>query len=93
MEAMMYIAIGLGSINSAILLVLIYLYARIALRTRASYSVGLVIFGSLLLVHNLLTVFAYSTMSPLFGAEALPFLSAMGAAELGGLLVLLRLTA
>jgi uncharacterized membrane protein len=92
MEALMYVAIGLGSVNSVILAALIYLYAKIALRTRASYSVGLAIFGGLLLVHNLLTVFAYSTMSPLFGSEALPYLSAMGAAELGGLVVLLRLT-
>lgn len=88
----MYAAIGLASVNSVILVALIYLYARIASRTKATYSVGLLVFGTLLLLHNLLTVFAYSTMSDLFGAEALPFLSAMGAAELAGLLVLLRIT-
>jgi hypothetical protein len=92
MEALMYLAIGLASVNSLILAVLIYMYARIAARTRASYSVGLAIFAGLLLVHNLLTAFAYGTMSSLFGPEALPFLSGIGAAELAGLLVLLRIT-
>ena len=88
----MYVAIGLASINSVILAGLIYLYAKISVRTRASYSIGLVIFSILLLFHNLLTAYAYGTMSPLFGSEALPYLSAVGAAELGGLLVLLKIT-
>lgn len=88
----MYAAIGLASVNSVILAGLIYLYARIFLKTRASYSMGLVFFAGLLLIHNLLTVYAYGTMSALFGPEALPYLSAMGGAELAGLLVLLRIT-
>jgi hypothetical protein len=92
MEALMYLAIGLASVNSIILLALIYLYAKISIKTRASYSLGLLFFAGLLLVHNLLTAFAYGMMSPLFGAEALPFLSAIGGAELAGLLVLLRIT-
>jgi hypothetical protein len=92
MEALMEVAIGLASVNSVILLGLIYMYARIAVRTRAAYSIGLIIFAGLLLVHNLLTAVAYGTMSPLFGADALPYLSAMGGAELAGLIVLLRIT-
>ncbi len=88
----MLLAIGLAGANSAILLGLIYLYARIALRSKAAYSIGLAVFGLLLLSHNLLTIFAYLAMAPLFGAEALPFLSGIGALEFGGLLVLLKLT-
>ena len=88
----MYVAIGLATVNSAILLGLIFVYAKISVRTRASYSIGLVIFAGLLLVQNLLTAVAYGTMSPVFGSEALPYLSAMGAAEFAGLLVLLRMT-
>ena len=88
----MYAAIGLATANSAILVGLIYLYTRIAIRTSASYSIGLMFFAGLLLLHNLLTALAYGTMSPLFGSEALPYLSAIGGAELAGLLVLLKLT-
>jgi hypothetical protein len=88
----MLLAIGLSGINSVVLAILIFLYGKIALRSHAAYSVGLVFFAGLLLVHNLLTAFAYGTMSPLFGSEALPFLSAIGGAELAGLLVLLKVT-
>ena len=85
-------AIGLALANSAVLVSLIYLYSRIAVKTRATYSVGLAVFAGLLLMHNLLTVFAYAAMAPLFGQDALPFLSGIGALEFGGLLVLLKLT-
>lgn len=92
MESMMLIAIGLATANSCILLGLVYLYSKIALKTRASYSFGLIIFALLLLSHNLMTIFAYTAMSPLFGADALPFLSAIGALEFAGLGVLFRMT-
>lgn len=85
-------AIGLAFANSLVLIALIYLYARIALKTRATYSVGLALFAGLLLMHNLLTVFAYAAMAPLFGHDALPYLSGIGALEFCGLLVLLKLT-
>jgi hypothetical protein len=90
---MMDLAIGLALANSALLLGLIYLYSRIAIRTRAMYPVGLALFGSFLLLHNLLTIFAYASMAPLFGVDALPYLSAIGALEFAGLIVLFRLTA
>lgn len=88
----MFVAIGLSGVNSVILAGLIYIYAKISIKTRASYSAGLVVFSALLMLHDLLTVYAYGTMSPLFGSEALPYLSAIGAAELGGLLILLKIT-
>jgi len=88
----MYAAIGLASVNSVILVGLLYLYARIFARSRASYSIGLTFFAGMLLLQNLLTAFAYGTMSPLFGSDALPYLSAIGAAELAGLLMLTKIT-
>jgi hypothetical protein len=89
---MMGAAVGFALANSAILVGLIYLYSKIAAKTRATYPVGLAIFAGLLLLQNLLTVFAYVTMAPLFGEDALPYLSGIGVLELGGLVVLLRLT-
>jgi len=89
---MMDFAIGLAIANSVILVGLIYLYAGIATKTKAVYSIGLSFFAGLLLLQNLLTAFAYLTMAPLFGEGALPFLSGIGALEFGGLLVLLKLT-
>lgn len=88
----MYVAIGLASVNSAILLGLLCLYMKIFVKSRASYSIGLAFFAGMLLLQNLLTAFAYGTMSPLFGSDALPYLSAIGGAELAGLLMLVRIT-
>ena len=92
MELLMEVAALLAAANSLILAWLIYLYSRIASKAKASYSVGLVLFGVLLLAHNLLTLIAYVTMAPLFGEEALPFLIGIGALEFAGLLVLLKMT-
>lgn len=88
----MYVATGLATANSVILLGLIYLYAKIAMKARASYSIGLSLFAGLLLLQNLLTVYAYTSMAPLFGVDALPYLSGISALELAGLVLLLRMT-
>jgi hypothetical protein len=92
MEALMDAAIGIAGINSIILIGLVYLYAKIAMKSRAAYSFGLLFFAAMLLIQNLLTAFAYGTMSPLFGTDALPYLSVIGGTELAGLLGLLRMT-
>ena len=88
----MQLAAGLAVANSAILLGLMYMYSKIAFRTKAAFSFGLLLFAGLLLLDNLLTIYAYVAMAPLFGVEALPLLSGMGALEFGGLVVLLKLT-
>lgn len=92
MVFLMEVAAGLALANSAILVALMYMYSRIAAKTKAAFSFGLLVFAGLLLLHNLVTLFAYVTMAPLFGSEAIPLLSGMGALEFGGLLVLLKLT-
>ncbi len=88
----MMIAVGLAAVNSVILLVLLFLYGKIVLRTRAMYAAGLMVFAILLLAHNMLTIASYVAMAPFFGTEALPFLAGMAALELGGLLVLMKIT-
>jgi hypothetical protein len=89
---MMLVTVSLASVNSVLLLVLLLLYGRIVIKSRATYAVGLMIFALLLLAQNLLSVFAFITMEPLFAAGALPLLSGIAALELGGLVVLLRIT-
>lgn len=79
-------------LNSIILLSLIVLYGRIAAKTRASYSVGLMIFAFFLLAQNLATVYSYVAMAPFFEPQAVPFLSTISALEFVGLLVLARIT-
>ncbi len=92
MEPMMGVAIIFAALNSIVLVALLYFYGRIALRTKASYSYGLLIFAIFLLAHNLLTVYSYFAMWPLFDPQAVPFLSSIAALEFVGLIVLIRIT-
>jgi hypothetical protein len=89
---MLEIAVVFASLNSIILVFLIVLYGRIAKKTKAMYSLGLVIFALFLLAQNLATVFSYLTMSPYFEPGALPFLSSISALEFVGLVVLAKIT-
>ena len=89
---MLDLAIIFATLNTIVLLVLLVMYGRIALKSRAAHSVGLVVFALFLLAQNLMTVLAYVMMSPWFGSGALPFLSGISALEFVGLLVLAKIT-
>ena len=88
----MDVAVILSLLNSAVLVFLLGLYGRMALKTHAGYSIGLMIFASFLLAQNLATVLSYVVMAPFFGSEALPFLTGISALEAAGLLVLAKIT-
>ena len=92
METMMEVAVVFSTLNVLLLLGLLYLYLRIALKSRASHSIGLVFFAILLLANSALTVYSYVAMSPFFKSEALPFLSMISVLEFVGLAVLLKIT-
>jgi hypothetical protein len=92
METMMELAVILSILNSAVLVFLLGLYGRMAVKTRAGYSVGLVIFAAFLLAQNLGTVLSYVMMAPFFSSEALPFLTGISALESAGLIVLAKIT-
>ena len=89
---MMDVAIVFSAANSILLLILLYVFAGIAIRSRASHSVGLTFFALLLLANSVLTAFSYATMAPFFGRDALPYLSTMSVLEFVGLAVLLKIT-
>lgn len=88
----MDVAILFSAANSVLLIVTLVIYARIAIRSRAAHSFGLLIFALFLLGNNALTAFSYATMSPFFGSQAVPYLSAMAVLEFVGLAVLLKIT-
>lgn len=81
-----------AGLNSLLLLALIYFYGRIAWRSRAAFSIGLLMFATLLLLHDAMTVYTYLTMSALFGEGLLPFVFVTTVLEFAGLLTLLRIT-
>jgi hypothetical protein len=92
MELLILVATLFSTFNVILLLGLIYLYARIVLRTHASYSAGLLVFAVLLLLHNGVTLFGYAVMGGLYSNQLYPVLVAITVCEFGALLALLKVT-
>jgi hypothetical protein len=88
----MDVAIVLSGLNALLLVGLLVFYGRIAVKSKAALSYGLVIFALFLLAQNLLTVFSYASMAPLFGDATVPYLCIMAGLQLVALLALLRFT-
>lgn len=81
-----------ASANIAVLISLLVLYAKVYRSSKASFTIGLILFASLLMLHNIIAVYGYIIMEPLYAPALTPYFLAIHVAELGGLLVLLRIT-
>jgi hypothetical protein len=92
MDLLILVATLFSTFNVILLVGLIYLYARIAMKTRAGYSAGLLVFAVLLLLHNVVTLFGYAEMGGLYSNQLHPVLVAITVCEFGALLALLRVT-
>ena len=92
MYTLMDVAVVFSALNAILLLVLLYVFVGIALRSRAAHSIGLAFFALLLLANSLLTALSYAMMAPLFGRGSLPYLDVMSVLETVGLAVLLKIT-
>jgi len=88
----MGLAVGFSSLNVIILVGLLLVYARIAVRSRALYPVGLMLFAGLLLAQSLTTVYSYVMMTPYFGGSVVPYLFTISLLEFGGLIALAKVT-
>ncbi|MDA4118204.1 MAG: hypothetical protein OK455_07660 [Thaumarchaeota archaeon] len=92
MQPLILVAIIFATMNSALLVGLLYLYARIQIKTHAKYTIGLMIFAALLLVHNLITASSYFFMGGFFGWQVYPLLDAITISEFAALIVLFKVT-
>lgn len=88
----MDVSAGISILNVAILGTLLYLYTRIYKSSKAIFTIGLMFFAGMLTLHNLIAVYAYFAMAPLYNEALLPYFVAIHAAELAGLAVLLKIT-
>ena len=88
----MALSAGVALVNVALLIALLTMYARIYKSTRAVFTVGLMFFASMLILHNIIAVYAYFTMEPLYAATLLPYFLVVHLAELAGISVLLKVT-
>jgi membrane-bound metal-dependent hydrolase YbcI (DUF457 family) len=78
--------------NVAILVALMAVYGRIYSKTCATFTIGLMVFAGMLMLHNVLAVYAYFAMAPLYSDELLPYFAGIHVAELAGLIALLKVT-
>ena len=78
--------------NIAILIALLIIYVKVYKSSRAKFTVGLMIFVGLLMLHNIIAVYGYFMMEPLYAEALTHYFLAIHIAELAGLSVLLRIT-
>ena len=81
-----------GMANMAILIALLAVYASIYRKTRAAFTVGLMVFAGMLMLHNVIAVYGYFAMAPLYSDHLLPYFVGIHIAELAGLVALLKVT-
>ena len=92
MELLILLATLFASFNIILLVALIYLYSRIVMKTRANYTIGLLIFAVMLLFHNLATLYGYAFLGGFYSEQLYPSLVAITVCEFGGLVALLKVT-
>ena len=81
-----------ASANIAVLIALLVLYAKVYKTIKANFTIRLILFASLLMLHNIIAVYGYFMMEPLYAPALVPYFLAIHVAELGGLSVLFRIT-
>ncbi|TAK20838.1 MAG: hypothetical protein EPO37_03840 [Nitrosarchaeum sp.] len=78
--------------NMAILGVLIGMFAKMYVKTKAELPLGMIVVASMLFLHNIIGAMGYFTMEPYFVPETFPYLLGVGIAELIGLAIFLKIS-
>jgi len=76
----------------AILGILISIFAKMYLKTKAQLPIGMIVVASMLFLHNVIGAMAYFTMDQIFSQEIFPYLLGVGIAELIGLIIFLKIS-
>ena len=92
MALLMDVSSILSVVNMAILITLLAVYANIYRKTGATFTVGLMVFAGMLMLHNAIAIYGYFAMAPLYSDNLLPYFVGIHIAELAGLLALLKVT-
>jgi hypothetical protein len=88
----MEISAVISLVNLALLISLLITYLRIYISSRAIFTVGLMFFAAMLMLHNAIAVYGYFVMELLYNEALFPYFVAVHAAELVGIAILLRIT-
>jgi len=79
-------------VNMTVLGILICIFGKMYVKTRAQLPLGMIVVASMLFLHNIIGAFAYFSMDQLFSHEIFPYMLGVGIAELAGLLIFLKIT-
>jgi hypothetical protein len=88
----MEVSAGVGIVNVVLLIALLTVYAKVYKNTRAVFTIGLMFFAGMLMLHNIIAVYAYFAMQPLYALGLLPYFAVIHIAELAGIAALLKVT-
>ena len=78
--------------NMIILGILIAIFGKMYGQTKAQLPLGLIVVAAMLFLHNIIGSMAYFSMEELFSQELFPYMLGVGIAELGGLLIFLKIS-
>jgi hypothetical protein len=92
MALLMDISSIVSMVNMAILVTLLAVYTNIYRKTGATFTIGLMVFAGMLMLHNVIAVYGYLAMAPLYSDNLLPYFVGIHIAELVGLIALLKVT-
>ena len=92
MALLMDVSSVVSMINAVILVVLLVVYANIYRKTGATFTIGLMVFAGMLMLHNIIAIYGYFAMAPLYSDDLLPYFAGIHIAELAGLIALLKVT-
>lgn len=77
--------------NMTVLGVLIVMFAKMYVKTKAQLPLGMIVVASMLFLHNVIGAMGYFTMDVFFAHETFPYLLTVGIAELIGLIIFLKI--
>lgn len=92
MAMLMDVSAAVSLVNIGVLAVLLAMYGRIYANTKAVFTLGLMFFAGMLVLHNGITVYGYFAMAPLYAEPLLPYFLGVHIAELAGIGALLKVT-
>ena len=79
-------------VNMVVLGILICIFGKMYVKTRAQLPLGMIVVAGMLFLHNVIGAFAYFSMEQVFSHEIFPYMLGVGIAELAGLLIFLKIT-
>ncbi|MBS3926288.1 MAG: hypothetical protein KGZ34_06335 [Nitrosarchaeum sp.] len=92
MEPNLLILTIVSMINMTIIAILIVLFAKIYVKTKAELPLGMIVVAFMLFLHNTIGALGYFMMESYYVPETFPYLLGVGIAEMIGLGIFLKIS-